>query len=97
MKPRTSLSNQLPDADNRERLDVMNGFMFGPAYDAAFDGGLISFEDDGSIMISPKLPANQLLAAGISETAKVTSLSDVTKGYLAHHRNTVFQRDGRSS
>jgi len=79
------------DSDNRERLDVLNGLMLGPAYDAAFDAGLISFEDSGSIVISPKLPANQLLAAGISDTAKVSSLANAHRGYLAHHRDSVFQ------
>ncbi|CAN7548553.1 HNH endonuclease [Pararhizobium sp. LjRoot238] len=78
------------DSDNRERLDVLNGFMLGPAYDAAFDAGLISFEDNGAIVVSPKLPANQLLAAGISNTAKLSPLVEAHKSYLAHHRANVF-------
>ena len=78
------------DSDNRERLDVLNGFMLGPAYDAAFDAGLISFEDNGAIMVSPKLPASQLSAAGISTTAKLSTLVDAHRGYLAHHRESVF-------
>lgn len=78
------------DCDNRERLDLFNGLMLGPAYDAAFDTGLISFEDSGAIMVSPKLPASQLLAAGISTTAKLSTLVDAHRGYLAHHRESVF-------
>ncbi len=78
------------DSDNRERLDVLNGFMLGPAYDAAFDAGLISFEDNGSVLVSPKLPANQLLAAGISDAAKLSTLVDAHREYLAHHRGSVF-------
>lgn len=83
------------DSDNRERLDVLNGFILGPAYDAAFDAGLISFEDNGAIVVSPKLPANQLLAAGISNTAKLLTLVEVHKSYLAHHRANVFSWVGR--
>lgn len=79
------------DSDNRERLDVFNGFMLGPAYDAAFDAGLISFENNGSILVSPILPANQVLAAGISHTAKLSTLVDAHRGYLAHHRESVFK------
>lgn len=78
------------DSDNRERLDVLNGFMLAPSYDAAFDAGLISFEDNGSILVSSKLPANQLLAAGISETVKLSTLVDAHREYLAHHRASVF-------
>ncbi|MCA1491122.1 HNH endonuclease [Sinorhizobium medicae] len=78
------------DADNRERLDVLNGFVLGPAYDAAFDAGLISFEDNGSILLSPRLPANQLVAAGVSDSARVQSLVDDHRRYLAHHRQSVF-------
>ncbi len=78
------------DSDNRERLDVLNGFMLGPAYDAAFDAGLISFDDIGGVIISPTLPSKQLLAAGIAENAKLTKLVDAHRGYLAHHRACIF-------
>ena len=78
------------DSDNRERLDVMNGFILGPTYDAAFDGGLISFNNDGTIAISPRLSTNQLLAAGISQTARLSMIVDEHRGYLAHHRQTLF-------
>ena len=55
---------------------MLNGFMLGPAYDAAFDAGLISFGDNGSILISPKLPPHQLIAAGVCDTAKLSTLVD---------------------
>ena len=78
------------DSDNQERLDVLNGLMLGPAYDAAFDAGLISFGDDGTILISPLLPGTQLVVAGISSTALIPKLADQHRAYLAHHRNNVF-------
>lgn len=78
-------------SDNRERLDVFNGFILGPAYDAAFDAGLISFEDDGTIAISPRLPTNQFLAAGISNTARLSAVTDQHRGYLAHHRESILR------
>ncbi|WP_439925608.1 HNH endonuclease [Nitrobacter sp. JJSN] len=78
------------DSDNQERLDVFNGIMLGPAYDAAFDAGLISFADDGSIVISPLLPATQIAVAGISAGAVVPNLLDQHRSYLAHHRENVF-------
>jgi len=78
------------DSDNRERLDVLNGLLLGPAYDAAFDAGLISFGDDGRIIISPRFPINQQIAAGISDTAKLSVVKDEHRGYLVHHRANVF-------
>lgn len=78
-------------SDNRERLDVFNGLLLGPAYDAAFDVGLIGFDDDGSIIISPQFPANQLLAAGISEAARLARTGEAHKAYLAHHRESVLR------
>jgi predicted restriction endonuclease len=76
--------------DNRERLDVFNGLLLCPAYDAAFDAGLIGFKDDGSVAVSPQLPANQLLAAGISDSARLSGLCEAHRGYLAYHRESVF-------
>lgn len=87
---RASYIKPWSDCDDRKRLDMLNGFMLGPAYDAAFDAGLISFDDNGAIIVSPKLPAGQLLAAGISITAKLSTPVDAHRGYLAHHRESVF-------
>lgn len=81
------------DSDNQERLDLFNGLILGPAYDAAFDAGLVSFSDDGSIVISPRFPAEQMLAAGISGTAKLSAIADAHRNYLAHHRQNVFALD----
>jgi len=78
------------DSDNQERLDLFNGLILGPTYDAAFDAGLVSFSDDGSIIISPRFPAEQMLAAGISGTARLAAIADAHRNYLAHHRQNVF-------
>lgn len=79
------------DSDNTERLNLMNGLMLVAAYDAAFDAGLIGFDDSGCVLISPQLPADNLLAAGVSATAKLSSVSDAHRGFLAHHRDNVLK------
>jgi hypothetical protein len=43
---------------NKERLDPFNGLLLNPTWDRLFDQGLVSFEDDGSLMISPYLSQN---------------------------------------
>lgn len=78
-------------SNNRERLDVANGLLLGPAYDAAFDVGLISFDSTGRIMISTQLPADQLLAAGIAPQARLSKLGNEQAPYLAQHRSDVFR------
>lgn len=42
-------------SDNSERLDVHNGLALSPVYDKAFDAGLISFDDNGTIMVADRL------------------------------------------
>ena len=39
------------EASDNERLDVENGILLSPTIDALFDKHLISFNDDGSIII----------------------------------------------
>ena len=41
--------------NNHERLDGYNGLTLTPSYDVLFDRGLISFNNDGSLLISSKL------------------------------------------
>lgn len=40
---------------DEQRLDVHNGLLLSALCDAAFDKGLISFQDDGAILVSDKL------------------------------------------
>src|SRR5690606_32501626 len=41
------------DANDQERTDPYNGLLLCPSHNAAFDGGYITFQNDGSIEISP--------------------------------------------
>jgi len=79
------------DSDNSERLDVHNGLLLGPAYDAAFDAGFITFNDDRTIVVSSQLPADQRSAAGIEATATLRSLRDEHRAYLEHHRANIYK------
>lgn len=68
-----------------ERLDVENGILLSPNADALFDSYLISFTDDGLIMISNKVRKEQLDVLGIQHTHRI-QVSDGMKKYLEHHR-----------
>jgi len=44
-----------PDCSDEQRLDVHNGLLLSVLWDAAFDCGLVSFADDGTVLASPEL------------------------------------------
>jgi predicted restriction endonuclease len=43
------------DCNDEQRLDVHNGLLLSAFWDAAFDKGLVSFDDNGRPLPSPKL------------------------------------------
>lgn len=49
------------ECSDQERLDVANGFPLSPALNACFDKGLISFTDEGKILIAPSLSVDDLI------------------------------------
>lgn len=80
------------DSDNAERLDVFNGLSLSPVYDKAFDKGLISFGNDGQIIISKKLEAEASLL-GISPADKLSGkLNFLHQKYLTWHRERILAK-----
>lgn len=79
------------ESNNRERLDPCNGLLLIPNYDLLFDKGLISFEDDGRILISSQLSGSAITALGINTGFNGSDLGDATKVYLAYHRQETFR------
>lgn len=73
------------ESNEDERLDPDNGILLSPNIDSLFDKHLISFEDDGGILISNKLSKNDLEILGISEKIRL-KVDDGMKKYLSHHR-----------
>lgn len=77
------------DSDNIERLDPFNGFLLSANLDAAFDAGLISFNDSGAIIVSELF--DDAADFGISTSLSLRDIHEKHKPYLQHHRNTVFK------
>ena len=77
------------DCENdADRLDVHNGLLLSALWDAAFDRGLVTFDDDGHPVFSPEL----------SNTARVEltwgnpiSLTDRHRERLEWHRKNQFR------
>ena len=76
------------ESEANEKLDIENGFLFCPNHDKLFDSALISFDNDGKIIISNNLNKADRDAIGVNENM-VIELTDKNKKYLAHHRKRL--------
>lgn len=77
---------------NESRLDGENGLLLTPTIDHLFDRGLISFEDDGRLLVSPVAHRDSLRRMGIPEPGS-RSYPPFTAGQrrnLELHRDAVF-------
>jgi putative restriction endonuclease len=77
-------------ASDAQRLDPENGLPLVATLDALFDVGLISFDRDGQMLISSKLPADSTLLHGIPKKLR-TPLTEPQNVYLRAHREAIFQ------
>lgn len=76
-------------ATGRERLDGDNGLILSANLDALFDCGLISFSDDGTMLISSQL--SEAHRAYFDIPAKLRQAPSTSlQTYLAHHRREEF-------
>lgn len=78
--------------NNNERLDPFNGLMLAPNIDRLFDKGLITFDTDGTIKISPTIDPENQKRLGISHDIKL-KIRPKSKKYFEYHRNHVFQKE----
>ena len=76
------------DSNEFERLDVNNGILLSPTFDALFDKHLISFEDDGQIVLSGDSSLNLFSALGVSGNEKIKVFEGM-KPYLLRHRENL--------
>lgn len=81
------------DCAIHEILNVYNGLLLSPALDKCFSLGLISFKDDGQILISPKLTTENQNIFGIIDTFRLTKIENPHKEFLAFHRKNIFQSE----
>ena len=68
------------------RLDVHNGILLSALWDAAFDSGLVSFDDAGNILTSPRLGEAAKAELKITDAVKIPNLTAAHKVNLAVHR-----------
>jgi putative restriction endonuclease len=69
-----------------ERLDVFNGFLLNANLDALFDRFLISFDDEGTLVVASALKITDLVPLGVMSGMKLRWLNQLHRPYLAYHR-----------
>jgi hypothetical protein len=77
-------------ATDAERLDVYNGILLAPHFDAVFDGGFITLHDDGTVLVSSALDGAARRVLGVDQPLSVRGLADGHRAYLPWHRERVF-------
>jgi 5-methylcytosine-specific restriction protein A len=78
------------NSTNEERLDVENGILLSPTYDALFDLGLISFENNGKILLSTELAKTNYSEIGVTGKEIIKNLSSGNHTYLERHRKLIM-------
>lgn len=82
---------------NKERLDVDNGLLLTPNLDKLFDRQLISFQDDGQLVVSLALDRNDARALGLRPDMRLANVPSGILKYLERHRgSTDWKRLGAS-
>ncbi|MGE5471199.1 MAG: HNH endonuclease [Bacteroidota bacterium] len=74
----------------KQKLDRLNGLLLSANLDALFDKGLITFDEDGNMHLSPRLDSRHREVLRLPQPLRF-----VPKGvdiYLRYHRDNVFQR-----
>jgi predicted restriction endonuclease len=76
-------------ASDAERLNVHNGLLLSALWDAAFDRGLVTFDDDGRPKLSQK--PSEIARAELRWHAPIP-LTEKHRARLVWHRAEVFDR-----
>lgn len=76
-------------SNHQERLDANNGLLLCPNHDSLFDKGFISFNDDGSILISDSLEEATKVFLNINESISL-EMNDSQRQLMKWHRENIY-------
>ena len=79
-------------SSDEEKVDIDNGFLLCPDHDALFDKRLISFDDDGKIIISDSLDEVEKKYLNVRDDMTI-SLTEGNKKYLKYHRKRMISKE----
>lgn len=78
-------SKSTPD----EKLNPFNGFLLCPNHDSLFDKHLISFKDNGEIILSKRLSEKEQELLNINKDI-VINIEEENKKFLKEHRDVFY-------
>ena len=76
-------------SDEHEKLDLDNGLLLCPNHDKLFDGGYITFNENGSIIISERISGNSKIFMNVRTEMKI-EVNEDNADYIKYHRNNIF-------
>lgn len=77
------------ESENHQRLDGNNGLMLAPHIDRLFDRKLISFADDGAVILSPALPDAIRVEWRLEQKLPLKPFTPEQVQYLTYHRERL--------
>lgn len=77
-------------ANNYEKQDENNGLLLCANHDALFDKGYISFDEDGSIIISSKIDKDNYDKLNIDINDNMLFRNEKQKQYMKYHARNIF-------
>lgn len=80
------------DSDNAERINGNNGILLSPHVDALFDEDLLTFEDDGKMLVHPSLTPDVLDRWAIDISRTVAPFRNQQQPFLERHRERFAQK-----
>lgn len=81
------------DAAKHEQLDPHNGLLLTPNLDRLFDRGLISFDENGKLLVARRLDPKTRELFGVHSSMRLRKIPEQTAKYLARHRKAFSERD----
>ena len=89
---RASHAKPWKDCTDAERVDPFNGLLLEVRMDALFDQGYISFENNGKLLISPRLSSEDEQLLGLrSIVQQLKQVAPQHHVYLQWHREHIFR------
>lgn len=82
------------DCSDQQRLDPHNGLLLCANLDALFDAHLISFDDEGHMLFSTRISAEEQQQLGLQADLRRAPCQEL-KAYLAQHRNVFMAQKGQ--
>ncbi|MCH4007594.1 MAG: HNH endonuclease [Eubacterium sp.] len=76
---------------NKESISKYNGLLLTPNLDALFDAGYITFDNEGSIVISPQLSEADKKILGITNEMKLKKIAEGHRKFLEYHRTNIYR------